>query len=136
MTRTLLCIAALALAGCATAQPPAPMTDQDYAKFSYAVVTTHRCGTSGMVEPGIAGFGLQTLRNNLERRTYDQAQLAAAFSTAEQRAAPTAQECNSVAMHFAEQKRQVEARAAASRSALQTTTTCNRFGTQVLCNTF
>lgn len=151
--RTALVITALAsLMGCTTTAKP-ELTDVGYKQYATWLAGGELCAIRGYTQPSLVAFGKTHLTHQLaaysyspERLNDEVAKTIASATSAE----PPVEACNAMALRIAEIKQQRELNMADAveqqRSEDQTldmlrnnnpkVTSCNKYGAQVLCNTY
>lgn len=138
------------LQSCATVKPE--LQDSQYQQFALAFVAGERCVAQGYTAPDVIAFGNRQLGYNLNSYAYDAEKMRAALSSINANVSeqPTREQCNLIALRFAEMRQTVESNAANAqiqeqsmqdaaqylRNTAPKTTYCNRLGTQTICNTY
>ncbi|ANJ57435.1 hypothetical protein PMA3_20640 [Pseudomonas silesiensis] len=151
--RIALAVTALAsLVGC-VATPKPELAEEGYKIFAAWFVGGDRCVLKGSIQPELVAFGKMGLNQQLSTFSYSPERLNTAISRTDAEtpsSEPTQEACNAMALRIAELKQQQEANAAnfamqqqsinqsleVLRSNTPTMTSCNRYGTQVICNTY
>lgn len=142
------------LAGCATSSPV--LTEDLYERSAFRIALSERCATGGMMDANTAAAGSSMVQEGVAQFAYDPVRLQKLTNdvSREMQNTPITQaHCNAWAYEIArgqQSRAQAQARAAADAAAvnaaaqsmqsiqqsLPKTTYCNRFGTQVTCNTY
>lgn len=144
---TITAACALTLLGCAAPTQKPQLDFNGYPTFSKWLVGINKCVTAGMLAPDAGALGRQFVLTNLNNFSFDPQRMQHYVAQGEKEIYPSQGDCNQIAMEIADTRNKVQAvnQERARRDAETTqlmeslrpkTTTCNKLGNQVVCNSY